>query len=222
MQPENAYKLANGLTIAVLCLQTRQQLLIGWWPRGAPLTQWPCMLESARTLFQQRQIMQRVEHILVMFVAAGVASQHLLLVENLNLKGIGAHGQGALRLIHRHGVTVSLILHLTIGRQAGRSGRTAAERAVAAPPAMPHRWSLAGRPPGADHPRRVGEQAAGHRGGALGGWRHRVSSFGWIESSRRRGQGYSCARIVSKSRSQCSARPRTAATLSRLSRSAQC
>src|SRR5450756_529070 len=83
------------------------------------------MLESAGALLQERQVMQRVEDILVALITASVAGDDVLQIEDIHPKRIGFEHQVELSLVGRHRVTVGFELNLAVGRQADRPGHAA-------------------------------------------------------------------------------------------------
>src|SRR5690348_1449589 len=73
--------------------------------------------------------MKRIKDILLMAVTAGMASQHLLLREDLDVEGVGLEHQFAAGLLDRHGVAIGLVDHLAVGGQMYLARHTAVERA---------------------------------------------------------------------------------------------
>ncbi len=88
------------------------------------------MLEGAGPLLQQRQVVQRIEDVLLPFVAAWMAGDHLIQVQHVDPKGKGLEHQVAIGLVGRHGVTVGLELDLAVRIQHHRPDDTALEVAL--------------------------------------------------------------------------------------------
>lgn len=83
---EDAHKLAHARPIGPLGPQTTEQPLVGERPGGAPAPDWLSVVERAGAVEQQRQIMQRVEHVLLAVIATRVAGQQRLLVQDIDLE----------------------------------------------------------------------------------------------------------------------------------------
>ena len=80
------------------------------------------MVEGTGPLFQQGQVVQRIKDILPATIAAGMAGNHLLSVEQLHPKRIHLDRQLAIRLIGGHGVAIGLKDHLAVRVQADEVG----------------------------------------------------------------------------------------------------
>src|SRR4051812_28180443 len=75
---EDLDKLANTTTIGPVLTQAVEQAGVDRRPAFTPAADGFGMLKSPWALFKQRQIVQRVEHILLAPIAAGMFSKHLL------------------------------------------------------------------------------------------------------------------------------------------------
>ena len=84
MQLEDAYKFSHAATLGPPCPQLSQQTLIDQRPTLPPTTDGLGVVESARALFQQRQIMQRIENVLLLLVASRVAGNDTVQAKDVN------------------------------------------------------------------------------------------------------------------------------------------
>ncbi len=89
VKPQDAHKLFDPSTIRPLLAQEPQEAMVGRWPVGTPLSQRTGILQRARALFEQEQVMQRIEDILLPPIDAGVTSEHLPLAKDLYMERKG-------------------------------------------------------------------------------------------------------------------------------------
>src|SRR2546425_638113 len=112
MQSENAHKFFHSTAFRPFFLQESQQTMVRLRPLLAPALEWASILKGTWPLLEQCQVMQRVEDILRMAVTAGMARNHLALMQDINAEGIGFDHQLASRLLNRNRVAVGVIDHL--------------------------------------------------------------------------------------------------------------
>ena len=134
MQLEDAYKFSHAATLGPPCPQLSQQTLIDWRPTLPPTTDGLGVVESARALFQQRQIVQRIENVLLLLVASRVAGNDTVQAKDVNAKGVGLDYQLLRRLVGRHRVAVGVKLDLTEAIERYRFDDTALENPVQSTP----------------------------------------------------------------------------------------
>src|SRR5260370_26757351 len=91
--------------------------MVGGGPVRAPLPQRTGILQRSGPLFEQEQVMQRIEDILLPPIDSGVARQELALAENLYMEGKGLEDQHPPRFFRRNRVPIGLIGPLTVGIQ---------------------------------------------------------------------------------------------------------
>src|SRR5262245_143250 len=104
-----------------------QQPFVAERPVLAPAADWLGMLKRARTLLEQREVVQWVEHVRLAVVTAWVPGDDLVLMQNLDLKRVGLDDKLRGRALAGHRVAVGLENDLAVGGQAGRDGEATSE-----------------------------------------------------------------------------------------------
>ena len=91
--------------------------MVGFRPFLAPALEGASILKGTWSLLEQRQVMQRIEDILLMTVTASMAGNHRTLMQDVNAERIGFDHQLTSRLLDGDRVAVGVIDHLTVGSQ---------------------------------------------------------------------------------------------------------
>src|SRR6266487_5218799 len=92
MQTQHTYKLLHPTSpLRPFLAADGQHLVITLRPVLAPLSHRSGVVEGTRSLFQQGEVMQRFEHILLTCVTAAMASQERGSIQDLDMEGIGFH-----------------------------------------------------------------------------------------------------------------------------------
>src|SRR5947209_19963858 len=107
MQTQHVDKLFHPPSFRPFFLQESQQPMVSLGPFFAPAFERARILKGAWSLFEQRQVMQRIEDILLTTVAARMAGNHLAFMPDVNADWVGFDHQLAARLLYRDRVPVA-------------------------------------------------------------------------------------------------------------------
>src|SRR5262249_40386294 len=88
MQLQNTDEITNASPIRPGFSQPAQEHIVEWWPDFPPAPNRLRKVKRARLLEKQGQIVQRVKHILLAGIRAGMAGQQLAFIPNLNVERI--------------------------------------------------------------------------------------------------------------------------------------
>src|SRR6266851_2064212 len=88
MQLEDTDKVTNALPIRPGFPQLPQYYMVGGWPVFAPAPNRLRKIECIWTLFEQRQIMERIKHILFALVASGMTGQQFYPIPNFHMERV--------------------------------------------------------------------------------------------------------------------------------------
>src|SRR5581483_8670781 len=98
--------------------------MITLWPVLAPLSHGLGIIEGSRSALKKRQIMQRLEKILLPCVTAQVASQQRGSIQEFNVKRVCFHNDIFSRSIDWHGVAIGFVGDQTVAVEPGLGGDT--------------------------------------------------------------------------------------------------
>ena len=116
-QAQHAHEHAHTRAIRPAFAHLGEHLVVDGRPVCTPPAHGNGVLKGSRALFEQGQVMARIEQILLAGITARMGGNHAFLMQHLNDKRIGAQGELARGLVDWHGVAVGLKHHLAVGRE---------------------------------------------------------------------------------------------------------
>lgn len=124
MQLEDGDNLAHATAVRPLLAEAAQHAGVARGPVGFPALDGLGVVEGARTVGEQWQVMEGVAHVLLASITAGMAGEHRRTVEDVHVEGEGADNEAAHGAVGGHRVAVGFKHDLAVRRE-GRRGRDA-------------------------------------------------------------------------------------------------